>query len=677
MNEPDPDPTRRCVAATIVLAACLAFPTLAHAQGTDGPAASTASDGDSKNLTELSLEELMDMKVSIASRSEQKISDAPAAVYVLTGDEIRRAGFTSIPEALRMVPGFYVQRFDSNIWSVASRGFSGFFVSDLVVMIDGVSIYTPLFAGVWWELQSIDMNDVDRIEVIRGAGATLWGANAVTGIVNVITKNAADTQGAQVSVLAGREARELTVREGGKLSENGWFRVWAKGVDNSALVDSNDTVAAEHWQVGKAGFRADWNTSETDHLMVFGNAWMAGIQESYEVATQTAPFSFTETDRTPKIGGILSGTWEHHDSPDSSMKLSAWWSKDYQRQIDFTMSIDIADVDFQRTQKLTDTNTLSWGLGYRMIASHLPSIFTYTFDPISRLQQTPRAWAQDEIRFPSKNLSLTLGAQVEHTDFTGFEFQPTVRALWKPKEDQSIWAAVSRAVRTPSLEENDIVFRLPTDTSGDFFVEEGSGSVKSEDLLALETGWRWQANADVGVDVTAFYDQYDNLMTLEQGAPFTSGGLNFTPFVFANKGNAIVRGAELAVDWEATKRWRLRGGYSLLTLALSVDPGSTDNLNFLEQSAPENQFNLRSYLDLGAHWEFDCAGYFVDQVPSWNNPSYFRTDVRIGWNPNENVRVSVGAQNALEARHSEGGEDQIGVGSVVRTNYYVGVTISH
>jgi iron complex outermembrane receptor protein len=637
-----------------------------------------AQDGEpAQDLADLDLEQLLDIEVSIASRSEQKLSDAPAAVYVLTGDEIRRSGFTTIQEALRMVPGFYVGRFTSTSWEVTARGFSGPFASDLQVMIDGVSVYTPLFAGVWWELQALDMDDVERIEIIRGPGASLWGANAVNGVINVITKHASETHGMRVTGIAGLESRETAMRFGGRLDDGVDYRVWFKGAEQSPLVDSLGDPANEHFAIGKLGFRTDWTRPNGDRIKLLGNAYSANVQESYEVAFPTPPFSYVENDTTPKNGGFLLGTWERDDSTDSSMKLSAWWSKDFQKQVDFKLNIDVFDVDFQRVKALSADNTLTWGLGWRGVVSHLPSDFTYTFAPVSRVQSTPRVFVHDEFRFPERHAAVTIGTQVEHTSFTGLEIQPSVRARWNPCENHTFWASLSRAVRTPSIEENDIIFRLPfDDVSGDFFVEKGSSRYDSEKVVAAEFGWRWTPASTIAVDATTFYNHTDDKRTIEFGTPYSSGGLNFYPFVFDNKSSSNAYGVEVACDWNPTPAWRIRSAYTMFQQDTDLDADSLDVSLPSDTSAPKYQINVRSYYDLGSHWEFDVGAYYVDDVRGFDNPSYTRFDARLGWNPNADLRFAIGVQNAFQSQHPETGEDLIGAGSEVERNAYFSVSWS-
>lgn len=630
---------------------------------------------DDFDLTELSLEELMDIEVTIASRTSQPLGDSPAAVYVLTGDEIRRAGHTSIPEALRMVPGFQVARVDSSSWSVTARGFSGGFANQLLVMIDGISVYTPLFAGVWWHLQGIDLADVDRIEIIRGPGATLWGANAVNGIVNVITKHSSDTQGALLTGLFGDEEKGGTIRYGGPLGEDAWYRVWALGFDHDALVDAQGEPANEEdWRFGRVGFRADWDSAENERLKLLGNAYVASIGEQYFVANADPALGQTVVDDTPKTGAMLLGSWEKEDSADSSLKLEAWYSRDHQKRVDLSIAIDTWDVDFQRTKQLSERNTLVWGLGYRLVRSDLEGDFTLTFDPTTRRNQTFRAYVQDEIRFPDQNLRLIFGSQFEHNDYTGFEFQPNVRFTWNPAEDQTVWGAVSRAVRTPSLEENDSRFNAPVSSFGafnTFLTSLGSDDVEAEDLLAYELGYRVQPLEEVSVDLTAFYNDYDDIQTLEFVDPFFEGSNLFVPFEFDNKAEAASWGAELAVDWNVSDDWRIRSAWTYFRLDSEIDDDSTDVFFFeTDDSSPRNQVNLRSYYDLGDHWELDVGLYYVDDVPFKNNPNYFRTDLRLGYNPSEDLRFSIGVQNLTDDRHPEDGPGAPGLGTEVERNVY-------
>jgi iron complex outermembrane receptor protein len=626
----------------------------------------------------LSLEQLMNVEVTVASRSEQKLFDAPAAVYVISGDELRRQGFTNVQEALRMVPGFYVARWTSNMWDVTARGFSRGFANQLLVMIDGINVYTPLFAGVWWQLQEIDMADVERIEVVRGPGASLWGQNAVNGIVNVVTKHASETQGWRADTTLGDEERRVAGRYGGKLGDDDYFRTWLVASDHDPLVDSNgDPADFEDWQIGKAGFECDWNLDGGDRLRLLGNAYSARIGEEYFSALPAPPYITFVRDHTPKTGVNLLASWEHPSGAATLDKVTATYSRDNQKQVDFQLKIDSFDLEWQRRAPLTDDNIVTFGLGYHFIASDLPGDFTYTFDPDHNTTYTARAFIQDEILVPAHDLKFVLGAEVENNEYTQNEIQPSVRAIWTPKETQALWAAVSRAVRTPSIEENYLRYRIPTATPGDFLIYTGSESVDPEDLIAYEVGWRTQATDSVALDTTAFYNDYSNMVTREPGPVYTQGGINYTPLVFDNMGKSQAWGVEIAADWVATTNWHLRAAYTFFEQNNQLESAGNDaGYKRIDHSFPENQANLRSYLDLGDHWELDAGVYYVDSVPYLSNDAYIRTDVRLGYNPTPNWRFSLGVQNALKARHAEEGQGQVGIGSEVERNVYVNLSWS-
>lgn len=643
------------------------------------PQAPGPGDDHGAGIAALSLEELMSIEVTAPSRVAEDLRDTPAAVYVLTGDEIRRAGFTSIPEALRMVPGMQVAQWKASAWDLSARGFSAQFSNQLLVMIDGVSVYTPLFAGVWWELQSVPIADVERIEVIRGPGGVVWGANAVNGVVNVITKGAGQTLGGLASTTQSTTGSKTTARYGWSTGERGALRVWFDVEDHDSLVDADgDDPGIEDWSLFKAGFRGDWTLASGDRLHLSGSGYTASIGEDYTVADPLDPSNHqVVVDDTPKNGFSLLGAWERDDSPTTTTRLQAWYSRDDQRQVDFEIHIDQLDVELQRTHRLSETNTLVWGIGDRFVLADLPGDFTWTFDPDDRTLNTPRLFALDKWRIPAADLELSIGSQLEYNDFTGFEVQPSLRAAWTPTPHQTVWGGATRAVRTPSIQENDARLNIPLDFLGNFLTVTGSKEVVSEELLAYELGWRVQLDRGVAFDLTGFYNDYDDLITLEDGAPYTQGGNTFFPIVFDNKGAATAWGVELAMDVALSSSWKLRSGYTWFTLDADPDADSSDpDFPLVEDSAPHNQVNLRSYLDLGEAWELDAGLYYVDRVGVFDTPSYVRADVRLGWRPEPGVELSLGVQNALDGRHPEDNPPGVlDAGTEVERSVYVRFTL--
>jgi iron complex outermembrane receptor protein len=638
------------------------------------------SEGEDHDFGALSLEELMNLEVTVASRVAEGFMGAPAAVYVITGDELRRSGFTTLPEAMRMVPGFFVAHWYGSGWDLTARGFSAAFSNQVQVMIDGVSVYSPLYAGVFWELQAVPIHEVERIEVIRGPGASLWGANAVNGLINVVTRNAADAQGAVVSGTIGKSERQASARYGMPISETGDLSVWFVGQDHDGLVDADGTDdPTQDWSILRGGFRADWKQPEGDTFRLQGSLYTAEVGESYGVSDPADPtnFQFVQDD-TPKLGFSLLGAWEFSRSESSDSRLQAWYSRDNYKQVDFQAYIDQFDVEYQQTHALDEDNDFIWGLGTRLIHSDLPGDFTLTFDPVERTQVNPRLFAQDEWRLPSADLKFVLGASVEYNDFTGVEFQPTGRVAWQPSERQTWWTAVSRAVRTPSLVENDRTLNVQQDFAGNYITLLGSSSVVSEELLAYELGWRFRPSQRVSLDLAGFVNDYDSLITREQGTPFTNGVNTFDPLIYDNKGSAVAWGFEAAVDVAVTETWKLRSAYTLFYIQAETDADSTDaGFANIEDSSPTNQANLRSYWDLGKRWELDMALYYVDHVDIFDTPAYLRADARLGYNPQPGVEFSIGVQNAFDPNHPEDNNPGVvGFGTEVERNLYMRLTLS-
>jgi iron complex outermembrane receptor protein len=601
-----------------------------------------------KDLKDLSIEELMELEVSIATRTEESLSTVPGAVYVLTGDEIRRAGHTSIPEALRMVPGFYVSHWFSQAWDVTARGFgpgialtSAAFLNQLIVMIDGVVVYTPLFAGTWWDIQGLDMNDIERIEVMRGPGGSLWGTNATHGVVHIITKDSSATLGPRLSLRAGGNSDHVGVALGERIGENGSLRVWGAeswndGLDRAFLDFDTD------WRTETGGFRTDWKLGERN-LTVWSRLYR---NENHAYGFGADPINDTIPIVDQKRGYQI---YAALTNPEDSDRLQAWYSADLQHQPTFVdISIRTFDLEYQRQFALCENNSLDMGAGYRLVSSELegadPRILD--FDPHSVQQDIFRLFAIDRLALPGLSSEVLLGCTLEHNDFTDFEAQPTLRLTWNACDSLTAWAAVSRAVRTPSLEERTAV-------AGEVFTGDptmnlvGSDSFRTEKLWAYEAGVRTLVSSRASADLALFWNEYDDLQFIDFDA--TSNNL-----FFSNGAEGTSYGAELALDVRPTERWTLRSAYSFShgTYEAKVDGSDLGN----EDYYPEQQFNLRSYFDLGANWEADAAVYMVDGMGSdFGRAEYWRVDARLGWRPTSELDLYVGAQSLNDASHSEFG----------------------
>lgn len=619
------------------------------------------------DVTTLSMEDLMNMQVTSVSKRTQKVADAAAAVFVITQEDIRRSGATSIPEALRLVPGLEVARIDQNKWAIASRGFNGRFDNKLLVLIDGRSVYTPLFSGVYWNVQDVMLEDIDRIEVIRGPGATLWGANAVNGVINIISKKAKDTQSAVVTAGAGTEERGSgSVRYGSKIG-NTSYRAYGKYFNWGPSLYSSGTTAHDGWDALRGGFRADWTPAGANSLTLQGDIYRSKYGETLTVPSLNSPYSSTFPNNGNYSGANILGRW-NHSSEGSSMSLQMYY--DNTTIADNSLFVDhqnIFDMDFQHGFRIGDSQQFVWGLGYRSIRDRNDPSFSVSLRPNQLTLNHFSAFIQDEISLVDNRLRLTFGAKFEHNDFTGFEVQPNARLLWTLTPNQSVWTAVSRAVRTPALTEeglrlNSAVIPPATPANPTPFPAVvavfGSHQFQSEDLLAYELGYRVQATNSFSADIATFYNNYSNLRTAEPGAPFLEGSPAPTdiviPFVAANKMSGGTYGVELFADWRVAPKWRLVGSYSYLQMDIRKNSDSLDpTADSPNGSSPRHQWYLRSSIDLPKHFEHDTTLRFVDHLPSLNIPSYYSLDSHLGWRPVSTVEFSIGGQNLLDNHHLE------------------------
>src|SRR5260221_6359385 len=563
------------------------------------------------DVATLSMEDLMNLQVTSVSKRTQKVADAAAAVFVITQEDIRRSGATSIPEALRLARGLQVARIDENKWAIAARGFNGRFDNKLLVLIDGRSVYTPLFSGVYWNVQDVMLEDVDRIEVIRGPGATLWGANAVNGVINIITKKAKDTQSALVTAGAGTEERASgSARYGGTIGKTA-YRVYGKYFNWGPSQDSSGITAHDGWDALRGGFRADWTPTGSDSLTLQGDIYQSKYGETLTVPSLSFPYSSTFPNKGNYSGANLLGRW-NHSSEGTSTTLQMYY--DNTTISDNSLFVDhqnIFDLDFQQGFHVGDSQQFVWGLGYRSIRDRNDSSFSVSLQPNQLTLNHFSAFVQDEISLVDNRLRLTFGSKFEHNDFTGFEVQPNARLLWTLTPNQSVWTAVSRAVRTPALTEeglrlNSAVIPPATPVNPTPFPAVvavfGSHQVQSADLLALELGYRVQVTSSLSADIATFYNNYSNLRTAEPGAPRIEGSPAPTniviPFVAANKMSGGTYGAELFADSRVAPKWRLVGSYSYLQMNIkknsdSLDP-TPDNPN---GSSRRHQWYLRSSID--------------------------------------------------------------------------------
>ncbi len=640
------------IRATLLAALVMVGTCAAWAAEPGGTPKQTAS------LTKLSLEDLMNVNVTSVSKKPEKLSEAAAAVYVLTGEEIRRSGVTTIPDAFRLVPGMVVGNIDSNKWSLNTRDWPSRFANKLLVLVDGRTIYTPLFAGVWWEHQDLVLEDIDRIEVIRGPGATLWGANAVNGVINIITKSAKDTQGGLVTLGGGTEEKLFgEVRYGGKAGEHAWYRVWAKSFDRDGSVDAAGADLPDDWSVTHTGFRVDWDASDADAFTVEGEYFDGQMEQILLVPVDVAPFVLRLEDTANVSGGDVLARWVRTLDDDSELALQVYYDRTKRAEAAGTEERDTADIDFQHRFRPSDRHDIVWGLRYRTTADELAGSSVIWWEPAEQTDRLYSAFIQDEITLTPERLSLTVGSKFEHNDYTGFEYQPSVRIAYTPSPRRTLWAAVSRALRTPDRSSVTMNFFSLLDPTTGTFGSYGGGDLDSEELLAYELGYRVQPSDRFSLDVATYYHNLSKLTSWDLGMPAVDPGPPARTVVPITPGNQIevdIYGIELAFNFAATDHWRLRGGYSFMhydpTLPAGVmDPGGVAT----DESYPPHTAFLRSSADLSATVQLDVVARYVDARPAADAPSYVGLDARLAWRPMEQLELFVVGRNLLEDQHPE------------------------
>lgn len=659
-------------------------PLAALCMGMTGVALSGLAAAAEATLVHLSIEQLMDIEVTSVARKPQKLSESASAIYAITREDIRRSGMRSIPELLRMVPGLSVAQFDANKWAITSRGFASLFSDKLQVLIDGRSIYTPLFSGVFWDVQDVPLDDIERIEVIRGPGGTLWGANAVNGVINIITRRAEDTQGGMVSAGAGNLARdEVTARYGGQAGESAHYRIYAKNFDRNHFADATGAATHDAWRQTRGGIRIDWQRSAADSLTLQGDAYSGISQETLLQPSLAAPFSTTIADNAEVRGQNLLARWQRVLADDSDFALQLYYDHTFRKPAALVESRDTYDIDLQHRFRWGGRHELVWGAGYRMTRDTASNnTFLISLAPPGDTLTLPSAFVQDESSWLDDRLRVAVGSKFERNTYTGMEYQPNLRVLWKASEEHTLWAAVSRAVRTPSRGETGIRVAsqaFPSTIPGvtTLAVLFGNPNLDSEKLTAYEIGYRGHLRNDLLLDATAFYNDYSRLVTHEPGATFIEPAPLPPHLVVAlNNGNMAyghVHGGELSVNWQATEKWRLGASYSLLRFSLHLEPGSGDvAVRDIPGNSPRQQWQLHSWLDLSHDLELDGGLYYVDGLPTQGVAAYTRLDVRLGWKPAKDLELALTGQNLTSRRHQEFGSSPSQTGSQVPRSIYGG-----
>ncbi|MFO0949274.1 MAG: TonB-dependent receptor [Planctomycetota bacterium] len=617
---------------------------------------------------------VFDTEVTTVARTPTRVTRTPAAVYVITQEDIRRSGVRSLPDALRMAPGVQVAQIDTNTFAISIRGFNDQYSNKLLVLIDGRSIYTPTFSGVYWDLRDVLLEDVERIEVIRGPGSTIWGSNAVNGIINIITYSAKDTQ--QIYAGGGAGNTELSFGEGrigGKIGSDTFYRVYAKYFDrdDSVLLDGGKN--SDGWENVRGGLRLDREFSEEDSFTFQAEMFKGESGGLLDLPQLTPPYNIVSNQPSTYTGGHVLARWMHKYSDEADWSAQFYYDRTDIVQVNIAEIRDIFDFDFVNRFPLGRRQEITWGAGYRFTPDQERGTFGLNFTPEDRFLNFVSTFIQDEFKLIEDRLSWFLGSKLEYNDFTGVVIQPGTRLLWTPDERQTIWASVTRAVRIPSRAEDDITIvqsvvpagqldpaqfgNLPADLPVSFNLV-GSRGFQSEDLLALELGYRVSPTDQLGIDVTPFLNFYDNLRTFDPVPPYFSATPLPLHLIVPSRAQNLMYGetygTEVATTWDATEYWKLRGSYSWLDMQLHARSTSAQSqAEQIEGESPNNQFTVRSFLALTSRLDLDTSVYYVDNLPALNVPNYVRVDMRVGWRPTDSLELILGVQNMFDPEHQE------------------------
>ncbi len=629
------------VVAVVLFAACAATASADQSQ--------SSLQTNNNPVRDLTLEQLGDVQVTTVTKEPEEVWDTSAAIYVITQEDIRRSGATDIADVLRLAPGVEVGRIDSNTWAVGIRGSESNFSKAVLVLIDGRSVYTPLFAGVYWDVQDVLLENIDRIEVIRGPGATVWGPNAADGVINIITKKASETQGVMVSVLGGNVDHTVAEAQyGGSRGQNFNYRVYGKGFLRGPEFHT-DNNNFDNWNQARGGFRTDWNIDSRTDFTLEGNMY------SGDAPHETGPSAFVDS----VSGGDMLGRWTRTMENGSNLYLQAYFDRTIRIGPLSGETRNTIDIDFLHHLKFGDRQDVSYGGGLRWSPNrYIPATPLLNVLPETNTDHIYSAFFQDEIHFADDRFTLTLGAKLQHNNFSGFDVQPTARGLWKFNQHQSFWAAVTRAVTTPSRIEEGIQINAGEISVAPpiFLLVSGNPQFQSEKSVGYEGGYRQLLTSKLYVDLDVFHNNYDNLQSF--GTP-TLVGDDLTIF-YENAIAGTTTGFEIAPNWNPRPWWKLSGSYSYVGIDMHANaPGSdissTGSVPTYEGSSPAHQVKIQSRFDISKRFEFDQTYGYESALPAQKVRAYQTMDLRLGWNPTKEWNLSLVGQNLFQPYHFEWG----------------------
>jgi len=618
-----------------------------------------------RDLTSLSLEDFLNIEVTSVSKSPQKFSRTAAAVFVITQDDIRRSGALSLPEVLRLAPGVHVARITGATWAIGIRGFNGIYSNKLLVMVDGRTVYNALLSGTLWSDQLLMMEDIERIEVIRGPGGTMWGANAVSGVINIITRNSKDTQGGLAAFSTGSLDTTLNrMRYGGKLSDQATWRTWGQYSMQGQTTFPDNPISLNRWPSGRGGMRVDWNKSPADSILVEGEV-SKGSPTVPVITLENQGQGGSEVRNAGSTVGFMMGRWNHTMQSGDETTLQAYYNDNHLNAGIFTATVRTIDLDFHYSHKLTENHTLMAGGGMRSDSIRTNGTPEFYFQPANQNYYIYNAFLQDVWDVVPDKLTLTAGGKVEHYSLAGMALQPTFRAMWSPTPKQGYWAAISQAVRTPAHTDYASRIAIPAGTTlGMPTILEISGSqqFRPEVLRALEFGSRWMIGRNLALDLALFRHWYKDLqndtLRLDQMSITSFPGLANPvlqiPAIAANGAAGINQGGEIAAHYDIRPDFQLTGSYSSLFAQTILKPGTNPATTFsLPSYTPKHQWQARASWDITHHWTTELAFYRIGELPPHALPGYSRLDFRLARRVGKLAEVSLSGQNLLRPRQRE------------------------
>jgi len=631
------------------------------------------------DLTRMDMEDLMNIKVTSVSKREQSLSRAAASIFVINQEDIRRSGATNIPDLLRMAPGVDVERIDANAWAISVRGFNSRYSNKVLVLIDGRTVYTPSFSGVFWEHLDMPLENIERIEVIRGPGASVWGANAVNGVISIFTKSSKDTKGGLVTAGGGSQTHAVGLAQyGGTAGKDGSYRAFGKYFDigNSAMPDGSP--AADNWRRVHGGFRADWDLSSRDSLMVQGDLFANQASQTRRSGFVATPFDRIFNQSLDAAGGDLLARWDHTLADGSQTSLQTYFDTYRRTDLGVPEVLKTFDLDFQHHVAVGNRHDIVWGLGYRAGSSAVAPGYSIALSPPSKTDNLYSGFLQDEIRM-SDSLWFTIGAKLEHNAYTGVQVEPSARLAWSaPGSPQTIWAAASKAIRQPARVDvaiqTDLLTIPITSDANQVLRLSGNPGIKDEELLDYELGYRRELTKTLSLDATTFLSFYRHLETIEPQPMVVIPGspVRFViPMLMDNNAHAVTYGGELSVRWNATSRWRISPGYSYLHATIRQDPSSRGTTGVtLATGFPQNMFQIRSSVNLARRTAFDQSLYYTARLPGGSVPGHTRLDLRLARRFGESAEISLVGQNLLRNRSTEYGDSFFIIGTQALRSVY-------